>query len=336
MQNKPLGSTNLLECQTLGSELAKQFQTLCRLEALHHMAAQASAHEIVLSRCQACSTAYGVATATQQAKQQELTLCRLHKEANKVWKGDNDIIFSHLVEAMNCSPQTSLSLVLQILHWLPSIPWDLSYHVGIPTIFAYSPELYELQTWGAAGDGGFHLDNHAWATNLLSHKLVCIHGGAGSARASPRGVTSPTNSAAPHSSTSSPARSCSRTPPHGASLVRSHSHSASSTHSHTAVPESPAGSSGKGHEDSKSTSQGGNGTDDESMTGSDDEAPGDDEHHAGEGSYSASSSSSVEEAGRPGSEAEGSTSQGSQSSLESNDEMPVHAAAQSREGMTQL
>ena len=145
------------ECQTLGSELAKWFQTLCRLEASHHMAAQATTHEIVLSRCQAHSAAYGVATTIQPVNQQEFTLHRLCEEANKAWKGTNNVIFSHLLkydselanfinsvedalkdkhkeiwgciqslmEAMNCSPKTSLMLVLQILHWLPSIPWDL-------------------------------------------------------------------------------------------------------------------------------------------------------------------------------------------------------------------
>ena len=164
-----------MDCQTLGSELAKQFQTLWRFEASHHMA-QATTHEIVLPRHQAHSAAYGVATTIQQAIQQELTLCRLHKEANKAWKDVNDVIFSHLlnydselanfinsaedalkdkydeiwghvqslVEAMNCSPQTGLSLALQILCWLPSIPWDLSYHAGIPTMFTYGPELYKL------------------------------------------------------------------------------------------------------------------------------------------------------------------------------------------------
>ena len=132
------------ECQTLGSELAKWFQTLCGLEASHHTAAQATAHEIVLSGCQAHSTAYGVAASTQQAEPWELTLHRLCEEANKAWKGANDVIFSHLlkydselanflnsaeealrnkcdeiwgcvqslVEATNCSPQTGLSLAL--------------------------------------------------------------------------------------------------------------------------------------------------------------------------------------------------------------------------------
>ena len=145
-------------------------------------------------------------------------------------------------------------------------------------MFAYGPELYELQTWGATGDGGFHLNNHAQAANLLSHKLAGIHGGAGSDRANPSGVASPASSVAPHSSTSLPARSRSRTPLHGTSLVRSYSHSASRTSSHAAASGSLAGSGGEGDEDSKSTSQDGSETDDESMAGSDDEVPGDDEH----------------------------------------------------------
>ena len=198
-------------------------------------------------------------------------------------------------------------------------------------MFTYGLELYELQTWGAAGDGGFHLDNHAWAANLLSHKLAHIHGAASSGRASPSGVTSPASPAAPHSSMSSPARSCSRTPPHGTSLVRSYSHSVSSTASHAAMPELPAGSSGEGHEFSKSTYQDGDGTNNESTAGSDDEAPGDDEHQAGESSDSVSSSSNVEEAKKSGSEAEGSTCQSSQSSSESDGEMPVHAAVPPRD-----
>ena len=95
--------------------------------------------------------------------------------------------------------------------------------------------------------------------------------------------------------------------------------------------ESPAGSSGEGHEYSKSTSQDGDETDDESMAGSDDEAPGDDEHQARESSNSASSSSDIKEAERSGGEVEGSTSQGCQSSSESNGEMPVHATMPPRE-----
>ena len=198
-------------------------------------------------------------------------------------------------------------------------------------MFAYSPELYELQTWGATGDRGFHLDNHAQATNLLSDKLVHLSGEAGSGRASPSRITSPTGSVAQHSSISSSARSHSRTPPHGTSLVRFHSHSASSTHSQTSAPESQAGSGGEGREYNKSTSHDGDGTDDESVAGSDDKAPEDDEHQASESTNRTSSSSDAKEAEKSDSEVEGSTSQSSQSSSESDGEMPVLAAKPSKE-----
>ena len=135
------------ECQALGSDLAKWFQTICRLKASHHTTGKATAHEMVLSRCLIHSTAYAVATTTQQAEEWESTLCGLHEANNKVWKDANDVIFScllkydskltdflnsaeealrnkcneiwrhvySLVEAANCSPQAGLSLVLQTL-----------------------------------------------------------------------------------------------------------------------------------------------------------------------------------------------------------------------------
>ena len=110
--------------------------------------AQATTHETVLCGCLVHSAACGVATVTQQTEQQESTLYGLHKEAKKVWKDANNVIFSHflkynselatflnsaedtlkdkrdeiwrhihsLVEATNCSPQTGLSLALQTLN----------------------------------------------------------------------------------------------------------------------------------------------------------------------------------------------------------------------------
>ena len=158
-----------------------------------------------------------------------------------------------------------------------------------------------------------------------------LNGRASSGRASPSGVTSPAGSVARHSSTSSPARSHSRTPPHRTNLVRSHSHSASSTHSQTVAPESPAGSGSEGHECNKYTSHDGDGTNDKSVASTDDEAPEDDEHQAGDRSDSTSSSSNAKEAKESDGETEGSTSQSSQSSSESDGEMPVLAAMPSNE-----
>ena len=39
------------ECQALGTQLAKEFQTLSRLEAMHCAAAQATAHETINEGC---------------------------------------------------------------------------------------------------------------------------------------------------------------------------------------------------------------------------------------------------------------------------------------------
>ena len=86
------------ECQALGSDLAKRFHTLCGLEATHCAAAQSTAHETVLSGCQAHSTAYGLATATQSVPERELTLRGLCKVANKAWKDANNVLFSHLLQ----------------------------------------------------------------------------------------------------------------------------------------------------------------------------------------------------------------------------------------------
>ena len=271
------------ECKALGSDLAKWFQTICGLEASHCIMVQATANETVLSRCSVCSPAYAVATTTQQAKEWESTLHRLCKEANKVWKVANDVIFSHLLkygsklanflnsaedalrnkcdevwryvysltEAAHCSPQAGLSLALQTLNWLHSISWDLLYHMGIPMMFAYSPELYELQSWGAAGDGELLLDNHTQATNLLSCKLACMHGGAGPNEPSLSRVASPASSVAHHS----PANSCPGTPSLGTNIVRSCSNSASSRGSQTAKLKLPGRSGDEGSEDSKPISQ---------------------------------------------------------------------------------
>ena len=85
------------ECQALGSELAKQFQTLSGLEAMHHATAQAMAHGTVLLGRVAHSAAYRVATTIQNAEEWESTLRGLCAKANKVWKDANDVIFSHLL-----------------------------------------------------------------------------------------------------------------------------------------------------------------------------------------------------------------------------------------------
>ena len=87
-----------VKCQALGSELAKQFQNLSRLEAVHCTAAQAAAHETINAGHMARSATFGVATATQTDQEHESTLCRLRIEANQAWRDANEVIFSHLLK----------------------------------------------------------------------------------------------------------------------------------------------------------------------------------------------------------------------------------------------
>ena len=48
------------ECQTLSTELAKQFQTFSRLEAMHQTMVQATAHETINVRWMAQNVAYSI------------------------------------------------------------------------------------------------------------------------------------------------------------------------------------------------------------------------------------------------------------------------------------
>ena len=220
------------ECQALGSDLANRFQTLCGLEATHCTTTQATTHKTVLSGHQAHGATYGLATATQPVDQKELTLHRLCEAANKVFRDTNDTMFSHLLRynaelaifistakdaikskqeeiwqcillgVTNFSPLTCLSLSLQILQWLPSILWDLSFHTGIPSMFSYMAQSFSPGVARGTVDSTWTVMPRA--VNLLTQKLVHLHDRAGSDKASPSGVASSTSSAAPHSTMSSP------------------------------------------------------------------------------------------------------------------------------------
>ena len=71
------------ECQVLCTELAKQFQTLSGLEAMHHTMAQATAHETINVGWMARNTAYSILPDDQTPdKKHEKTLQQLCTEAD--------------------------------------------------------------------------------------------------------------------------------------------------------------------------------------------------------------------------------------------------------------
>ena len=82
------------ECQALGAELAKQFQNLSRLEAMHHVVAQARVHKTINVGQMGCNAAFSAIAANQPEGDCEKFLHQFCAEANQLWKDTNDIIFS--------------------------------------------------------------------------------------------------------------------------------------------------------------------------------------------------------------------------------------------------
>ena len=123
-------------------------------------------------------------------------------------------------------------------------------------------EIYQLakdfQTWIAARDGEYLLDNDARATNLLSCKLAHMADGASPDDPSPIRAASPASSVTAPSPAHLPSRSHSRTPIHETEKERSLSSSASSNHSQETKPKSSVASDSEGGHDYNSASQEGN------------------------------------------------------------------------------
>ena len=134
-----------------------------------------------------------------------------------------------------------LTLALQILGKLPTLPLDLPYCTGIPRILAYCLESYAFQAWSTVGDGNYLLDNYVRATSVLSLKLAHMAGWADLDGPNPSRAASPPGSASSATSCSpvcSPSHSHSRTPNKNGRGGRSWS----SLFSRGTQPESPAAS----------------------------------------------------------------------------------------------
>ena len=280
----------------------------------------------------------------------EKFLCQFRAEADQAWKDTNDIIFSHLLrydsqlvafistaegtfqakrdeiwshihslaDAASIPHKACLTLALQILNKLPTIPLDFSYCTAIPMMLAHCPESYAFQPWSTTGDGDYLLDDNTQATNLLTQKLTHMAGGANLDDRSPNKAAS--GSAVLCSPGHSPSHSHSRTPANGKERSRSRSNSVSSLFSQESQPESDAASDSDDGSDEDSVSQDGSKSEEEGEVGSDGGASNssggsDDESSSSRGSGSEEATED-EGAQQDGSENEG---KGSSSEMEGSD-----------------
>ena len=138
-----------------------------------------------------------------QDKKHEETLQQLCAKADKAWKDINDLVFNHqlhydgellafisnaertlwgkwdkvwghihkLTGITGVPHDTCLSLALQVLNKLPTMPIDLSYCMPIPMILAYGPESYDYQTWHEDRGETSALSRDARASHILTWKL---------------------------------------------------------------------------------------------------------------------------------------------------------------------
>ena len=168
------------KCQTLGIKLAKDFQMLSGLEAIHRNSIQGMAHEMLTLGHSAQEAAYAAILWDDiMEAEHEVMTCRLHSEADAAWKKMHEVMYNHqleynqrlsdflqeaeatlanmrdqiwtaicaLAESEGVTFENCLSLMLRILPLLPQIPMDVLYETQILLTIAYCPESLVYRRW---------------------------------------------------------------------------------------------------------------------------------------------------------------------------------------------
>ena len=168
------------ECQALGIKLAKKFQVLSSLEAIHHSSIQSTVHEtLTLRRSAQEATYFAIIWDRVPDDECEVTTCCLHSEADVAWKQMHEVMYNHqlhydeqlamfltdaktaltdmwgkvwdaictLVESEGIMFDACLGLTLQVLNLLPQIPINILLHMQIPLTITYCPESSTYRKW---------------------------------------------------------------------------------------------------------------------------------------------------------------------------------------------
>ena len=192
------------ECQALGIKLAKQFQVLSGLEAMHRNLIQGMAHETLTLGCSAPEAAYSAILwdGVSEAEREATTNCH-HSEADATWKEMHEVMYNHqlqydqqlstffmdtemtlnnmrgniratvcaLAENDGITFDTCLGLILQVLNRLLQIPIDISFQTQIPLTITYCPECSVYRRWCPEQGGVSPLHKEVRASRTLSKVL---------------------------------------------------------------------------------------------------------------------------------------------------------------------
>ena len=168
------------ECQALSIKLAKQFQVLSGLEAMHCNSIQGMAHETLTLGHSAQEAAYSAILQDRVPEDEyEATTRHLCSEADATWKEMHEAMYNHqlqydrrlatfltevktalndmrgevwaaihaLAENEGIMFDACLGLALQVLNLLLQIPIDISFQTQIPLTITYCPESSIYRRW---------------------------------------------------------------------------------------------------------------------------------------------------------------------------------------------
>ena len=168
------------ECQALGVRLAKDFQVLSGVEAIHRNPVQGTVHEMLILGHSAREATYvAILRDDIMEAEHEAMTCRLHSEADATWKKMHEVMYNHqlgyerwladflkevemtlanmryqiwttvhaLMESEGMTFKDCLSLALCALLLLLQIPVDVSFQTQIPLTIAYCPESSVYRRW---------------------------------------------------------------------------------------------------------------------------------------------------------------------------------------------
>ena len=168
------------ECQALSVKLAKQFQVLWGLEAMHCNSIQGMAHETLTLGCSAREATYSAILHDRVSEDEhEATTRHLRSEADAAWKEMHEVMYNHQLQydqqlttflteakmALNdmqgelwaavrtlaknegITFDACLGIALQVLNLLPQLPIDILFQTQIPLTIAYCPESSIYRRW---------------------------------------------------------------------------------------------------------------------------------------------------------------------------------------------
>ena len=192
------------ECQVLGVKLAKKFQVLLGLEAMHCNSIQGTVHETLTLGCSAQEATYSAIMWDRVPDDEcEATTHHLHSEANVAWKEMHEVMYNHqlhydgqlatflmdtemalddmqgkvwdaihtLAENEGITFNACLGLMLQVLNLLLQVPIDISFHTQIPVTNTYCLESSVYRRWHPEQDGVSPLHKEIRAFCTLSKVL---------------------------------------------------------------------------------------------------------------------------------------------------------------------